>query len=126
IIESTSALFNPEARTAKRRSQRMARKKAIQGGPDPLAAAREVARAVVARQWPELANIEPTVTPREHHTPADEDMRRLGAVAPTPPKGEYTFTFTGQMRTPEGYTLPRVARVTVDAQRRVVKTTTSK
>jgi len=105
----------------------MARKKATQGGLDPLAAAREVARAVVARQWPELADVEPTVTPRERRTPDADDMRRLGsAVSTAPPSGEYTFTFTGQMRTPEGYTMPRVARVTVDAQRRVIKTTTSK
>jgi hypothetical protein len=105
----------------------MAKKKATQGGLDPLAAAREVARAVVARQWPELANVEPTVAPRQRHTPGADDMRRLGASASTaPPSGEYTFTFTGQMRTPEGYTMPRVARVTVDTQQRVVKATTSK
>jgi hypothetical protein len=39
---------------------------------------------------------------------------------------EYTFTFAGQVRTPEGYTMPRVARVTVDTNRRVIKATTSK
>jgi hypothetical protein len=105
----------------------MAKKKATQRGQDSLAAAREVARAVVARQWPELADVEPTVTPRGQHAPAADDMRRLGADAPVAPsRGEYTFTFASQVRTPEGYTMPRVARVTVDTHQRVVKATTSK
>ncbi|MFL5800818.1 MAG: hypothetical protein ACJ8CR_03675 [Roseiflexaceae bacterium] len=105
----------------------MARKKATQRELNPLAAAREVARAVVARQWPELADVEPTVAPRGRHTPGADDMLRLGTAASTaPPSGEYTFTFTGQVSTPEGYIMPRVARVTVDRQQRVVKATTSK
>jgi hypothetical protein len=110
----------------------MARKRATQRQLDPLAAAREVARALVARQWPELAGVEPTVTPRGHYTPSAEELQRLGTAAPAAgsnggvSNGEYTFTFAGQVRTPEGYTMPRVARVTVDAHRRVVKATTSK
>jgi hypothetical protein len=105
----------------------MARKRATRRERDPLAAAREVARALVARLWPELAGIEPTVAPRGRHAPGAEDLRRLGAAAPgAPPNGEYTFTFAGQVRTPEGYTMPRVARVTVDANQQVVKATTSK
>jgi hypothetical protein len=106
----------------------MARKKATQRELDPVAAAREVARALVARQWPELAGIEPTVAPRGRQAPSSEDMRRLGATAPAPAAAntEYTFTFAGQMRTPEGYIMPRIARVTVDAKQRVVKATTSK
>jgi hypothetical protein len=110
------------------RSQPMARKKATQREIDPLAAAREVARAVVARQWPELADGEPTVAPRRRHAPGADDLRRLGADAPRLPgaPAEYTFTFAGQVRTSEGYTMPRIARVTVDAQQRVVKATTSK
>src|SRR5262245_48832705 len=105
----------------------MARKRATQRERDPLAAAREVARALVARLWPELAGVEPIVAPRERHTPAAEDLRRLGEAAPAAPigrevpNGEYTFTFAGQVRTPEGYTMPRVARVTVDANQQVVK-----
>ena len=60
----------------------MAKKKATQREIDPLAAAREVARAVVARQWPELADVEPTVAPRRRHAPGADDLRRLGADAP--------------------------------------------
>jgi hypothetical protein len=112
----------------------MARKKATQRELDSVAAAREVARAVVARQWPELAGVEPTMAPRGRHAPNADDLRRLGAESPsalnggaTPPThAEYTFTFAGQVRTPEGYTMPRVARVTVDDKQRVVKATTSK
>jgi hypothetical protein len=111
----------------------MARKKATQRERDPVAAAREVARSLVARLWPELAGVEPTVAPRGHYAPGAEDLRRLGEAASgvpyagaAPPNGEYTFTFAGQVRTPEGYILPRVARVTVDANQQVVKATTSK
>ena len=97
---------------------------------DPVAAARVIARAEVARRWPELADIEPTVAPRQRCLPDAAELGRLGAVgpAPAPPAGasEYTFTFAGQTRTPEGYLMPRVARVTVDIQRRVVKATASK
>jgi len=104
----------------------MARKRATQRERDPLAAAREVARALVARTWPELAGVEPTVAPRARQTPGSEDLRQLGAAPGAPPNGEYTFTFAGQVRTSEGYTMPRVARVTVDANQHVVKATTSK
>jgi hypothetical protein len=111
----------------------MARKRATQRQIDPVAAAREVAQALVARQWPELASIEPTMAPRGRRSPSADDLRRIGApngafgkAAAPAPADEYTFTFAGQIRTPEGYTMPRVARVTVDARQRVVKATTSK
>lgn len=105
----------------------MARKREPRRSSDPLAAAREVARALVARLWPELAGVEPTVAPRRRHAPDAADLRRLGAATPGAlPNGEYTFTFAGQVRTPDGYTMPRVARVTVDANQQVVKATTSK
>jgi hypothetical protein len=97
---------------------------------DPIDAAREVARAEVRQRWPELAGVEPTVALRERHVPSHADAGPLGsAVAAAPaahPRGEYIFTFAGHVHTPDGYLLPRVARVTVDAQRRVVKATTSK
>jgi hypothetical protein len=97
---------------------------------DPLLAAREVAQAEVARRWPDLAGIEPTVTPRRRCVPEAAELGRLGAANPAPDPtattGEYTFTFAGQTRTPDGYTMPRVARVTVDSRRRVVKATASK
>ncbi len=96
----------------------MAKRKHVAG--DPIAAARDVARAVVAQEWPELARVEPTVTV-QHHAPA-------GAVdAPAgPTSDEYTFTFMKVTRTPDGYTMPWVARLTVDDQGHVVKVTLSK
>jgi hypothetical protein len=97
---------------------------------DPIAAAREVARAEVQRRWPELAGVEPTVAPRPPRTPDHAEFERLGASAGSGPAAptlaEYTFTFAGHVHTSDGYTLPRVARVTVDERRRVVKATTSK
>ena len=94
---------------------------------DPVVAARAIAQAEVARHWPELAGIEPTVVPRQRCVPDAAELGRLGAApAPTPAAAEYTFTFAGQARTPEGYLMPCVARVTVDAQRRVVKAIASK
>lgn len=97
---------------------------------DPVVAARAIAQAEVARHWPELADIEPTVAPRQRCVPDSAELVRLGAAAAVPATAhsvaEYTFTFAGQARTPEGYLMPRVARVTVDAQRRVVKAIASK
>jgi hypothetical protein len=101
-----------------------------QSKQDPVLAARAIAQAEVARHWPELAEIEPTVAPRQRYVPDAAELGRLGAVGPAPVAApnaaEYTFTFAGQARTPEGYLMPRVARVTVDAQRRVVKAIASK
>ena len=112
----------------------MSRRK--QSQRDPLSAAREVARAEVARRWPELADVEPTVKPRQRHAAESAQAGRGGAaagLAPAMPRdkeaaepAEYTFTFAGHMHTPDGYVLPRIARVTVGADRRVVKATTSK
>lgn len=83
---------------------------------DTVAAARALACATVARQWPELAGVEPIVTQRRQVVPAR-----------TAQSDEYTFTFSADLRTPEGFTMPRVARVTVDGQRcRVVKAVASK
>ncbi len=94
---------------------------------DPVVAARAIAQAEVARHWPELADIEPTVAPRQCCVPDAAELSRIGAVpAKAHRAAEYTFTFAGQTRTPDGYLMPRVARVTVDAQRRVVKAIASK
>jgi hypothetical protein len=97
---------------------------------DPVAAARAVARAEVAKLWPELAEIEPTMTLRTQHLPTAIELERLGAAAGPAPASqddaEYTFTFAGQIHTPDGYVMPRIARVTVDSRRRVVKATASK
>jgi len=104
--------------------------KANQSKQDPVVAARAIAQAEVARHWPELADIEPTVAPRQRCVPDSAELVRLGAADTTASAAhsatEYTFTFAGQARTPEGYLMPRVARVTVDAQRRVVKAIASK
>jgi hypothetical protein len=101
-----------------------------QSKQDPVVAARAIAQAEVARHWPELADIEPTVAPRQRYLPDAAELSRLGAAAPAPAvaasAAEYTFTFAGQARTPEGFLMPRIARVTVDAQRRVVKAIASK
>lgn len=96
---------------------------------DPIAVARDVARAEVARRWPDLANIEPTCSRRVRGQPSPE-RETAGSAGPAPvaehDQVEYTFTFAGHTHTPDGYTMPRIARVTVDAERRVVKATTSK
>ncbi len=101
-----------------------------QSKQDAVVAARAIAQAEVARHWPELADIEPTVAQRQHYLPDAAEIGRLGATGPgpatAPGAAEYTFTFAGQARTPEGYLMPRVARVTVDTQRRVVKAIASK
>ena len=101
-----------------------------QSKQDPVLAARAIAQAEVARHWPELAEIEPTVAPRQRYLPDAAELGRLGTAGPAtaaaPNAVEYTFTFAGQARTPEGYLMPRIARVTVDAQRRVVKAIASK
>ena len=101
-----------------------------QSKQDPVVAARAIAQAEVARRWPELADIEPTVAPRRCYVPDTAELSRLGATGPVPAMAhntaEYTFTFAGQTRTPDGYVMPRIARVTVDSHRRVVKTTASK
>jgi hypothetical protein len=104
--------------------------KRTRNSKDPVAAARAVARAEVAKLWPELSGIEPTMTRRAQHLPTPVELERLGAAAgPAPaPQGdaEYTFTFAGHTHTPDGYLMPRIARVTVDSHRRVVKATASK
>src|SRR4051812_26306681 len=101
-----------------------------QSKQDPVGAARAIAQAEVARHWPELAEIEPTVAPRQRYVPDTAELGRLGVASPAPTAApdaaEYTFTFAGQSRTPEGHLMPRVARVTVDALRRVVKVIASK
>ena len=101
-----------------------------QAKQDPVVAARAIAQAEVARRWPELADVEPTVSPRQNCLPEAAELGRLGAAGPAPiaaPGADgYTFTFAGQIHTSDGYLIPRVARVIVDAQRRVVKVIASK
>lgn len=74
-----------------------------------------LAQQTVARRWPEFANLTPTAT------------RRRPAEDGTPRSPAYTFTFTTELPTPEGYLMPRVAHVTVDGrERRVIKAVVSK
>jgi hypothetical protein len=99
--------------------------------PPEVAAARVVAQREVAAHYPELADVEPTVTPRRH-TPSGGVLGRVGlkrsqvVFRPEQESQAYTFTFRAETHTPDGHTTPCVARVTVDAQQRVVKTTLSK
>lgn len=98
--------------------------------PPDVAAARAVAQREVAKHYPELAGVEPTVTPRRH-TPPGKVLARVGLkrsqiVFRAEHADEYTFTFRAETHTPDGHATPCVARVTVDAQQRVVKTTLSK
>lgn len=96
-----------------------------------LDAARVVACRVATDHWPELVDVEPTVAPRRRMMPAPDLLAELGldkyAAPPAPAEqNEYTFTFVAETSTPEGHRAPRVARVTIDAQRRVIKATFSK
>lgn len=87
-----------------------------------------LARQQVLALWPDLAGVEPSIAPRTHHRPAPAALTALGVgQAGEAPEGEeYTFTFKGSVRTPEGYTLPQVARVTVNMLRGVVKVSGSR
>lgn len=99
---------------------------------EALLAAREVARQVVADRWPDLAEVEPTVTRHHKVCPPHKVLQRAGVqpsdIIFTPELGvaEFTFTFSRETCTPDGHALPHVARVTVDTHQRVVKTTSSK
>lgn len=94
-----------------------------------LTAARMVAQQVVRERFPDLDGVEPQVSLRTPHLLALNDARRLGVAdlpAHTPSAIEYIFTFARELHTPEGYCMPHVARVTVDAKQRVVKAVHSK
>ena len=109
----------------------MSSAKHSKGEQPNLAAARAVAQRAVAERYPELAAIEPVVTQRRN-TPPGSVLARVGlkhsqvVFRPEQSSDEYTFTFHAEAHTPDGHTTPCVARVTVDGQQRVVKTTLSK
>ncbi|MBC8161904.1 MAG: hypothetical protein H7Z42_11855 [Roseiflexaceae bacterium] len=97
--------------------------------PNPaLAAARTVARRVIGEHFPEFKGVEPEVSLRTTHTPSSADMLRLGVRVPLAAVNskEYTFTFARVLQTPDGHAAPIVARVTVDAKRRLIKAIRSK
>lgn len=94
-----------------------------------MAEAMETARGVVRERWPEFAGVAPNVSRRATHTLHSADASRLGiAGSAVRPDGttQYTFTFAREEHTPEGYTIPHVARITVDANQQVVKAVVSK
>ena len=99
--------------------------------PPNLDAARAVAQRAVAARYPGLADVEPTVTQRRH-TPPGTVLARVGLKSSQvvfrseQNSDQYIFTFRAEAHTPDGHTTPCVARVTVDSQQRVVKTTLSK
>jgi hypothetical protein len=86
---------------------------------------------LVAEQWPALAAVEPTVTPWHGSAPSPRLMAQLGLAEPMAAAQPmqlpaYTFTFMAESRSPEGYPVAQVARVTVDSQQRVLKATVTK
>lgn len=87
-----------------------------------------LARQRVAALWPELSAVEPRVDTGGARRPSPKQLRRLNlpAAAQPPAPAEVTFTFAGQFRTPEGDSVPRVARVTVRDGRGVVRATLSR
>jgi hypothetical protein len=110
---------------------RYSREKAlVQQEPSTLEAARAVACRFVANHWPELANVQPAISTRQHHTPDPAMLARLGLepneVVLRRPGVEYTFTFAVNEATVDGAVHPHVAAVTVDAEQQVVKTTISR
>jgi hypothetical protein len=94
-----------------------------------LAAAGRVAARFVADRWPELAAVTPVITARADQAPSAALLARLGLepseLAARGP-AEYTFTFAGARRCADGADAPLVATVTVDAQRRVVKSSVTR
>lgn len=93
-----------------------------------MAEARKVARDTVLKCWPEFADVDPQVSERATHElhPVDATMLGVTNGATNTNAAEYIFTFAREVRTPEGYTIPRVARITVDSHHQVVKAVVSK
>jgi hypothetical protein len=95
-----------------------------------LAAAGRVATRFVAARWPELAAVTPVVTGRSEQAPSAALLARLGLdrseLAGRGGPAEYTFTFAGTHKCPDGADAPLVATVTVDAQRRIVKSSVTR
>lgn len=76
--------------------------------------------------FPEMAGVEPDVTP----SPAGAEprlLRKLGAARPKgPSRALYLLTFRQSVTAGDGATMPRVVRATVDSDGTVVKMTVSK
>lgn len=113
---------------ALRRHQRAEVQPHLQVDPQ-FEAARRVACDLVARRWPALACVQPIAGSRHRRQPDAALLRRLNLdvpVAPSSAEREFTFTFARPADDGEGPPAPRVARVTVDDQQRVVKALVSK
>jgi hypothetical protein len=97
-----------------------------------LAAARQVAIHFVADRWPALADVDPEVSlAHSGQEPSPVLIARLGLSASEvghhdTTTAAYTFTFASQCGMADGAVAPLVAAVTVDTQRRIVKTSLSK
>ena len=95
-----------------------------------LAAAGRVAARYVAERWPELATVTPVVTARAERAPSAALLARLGLerseLAGRDGPAEYTFTFAGARQCGDCVAAPLVATVTVDAQRRIVKSSVTR
>lgn len=81
-----------------------------------LKLAEHLARQRVQELWPELAATQPIIAPRRRRASAFPGVSKLtvnSASRAFSEGEEITFTFAGELRTPEGDQLPTVARVTV-------------
>jgi hypothetical protein len=95
--------------------------------PMDLHHAEMLARQKAYTLWPELVGVAPTVAPRQRFLPPNGHSPAPGAARAQPGEGEeFVFTFRGQIRTPEGHLLPRIAHVVINTQRGVVKEIVSK
>lgn len=93
---------------------------------ETLAAARETARRVVREHFPDLSGVEPQITEHTSTPLHPGDALRLGTLPRTNVTTAYTFIFTRELHTADGFSIPRIARITVDTQQQVVKAVLSK
>lgn len=97
-----------------------------------LAEAEQLACDRVKRLWPELGSVRPSIARRQRYIPSADVLQAMGveragaAPAGPAPAEEFTFTFNGRIRTPDGHSVPRVARITVSTNGKVVKASVSK
>ena len=93
-----------------------------------IAAARAVASQVVREQFPEFVGVEPQLAERMNTPLHHADAQRLGTngILQVATATEYTFIFSRELRTADGFSIPRIARITVDTHQHVVKAVMSK
>jgi len=71
----------------------------------------------VYRRYPELGGVAPQVR--------NQVVGAASANAKSPAGGQYLLTFSGKVVTASGKSIPRLVRVTADANGRVLKISTS-